>query len=403
MTNKVDFSEWNPDRLETDDEDLMRTIYAYFCNGGYPHRLQEAIDTTIQILDSGDNTYLEIEALIMELAGAADLWGGFNKDSGQQLNCYPVTHSEKFLTRRNLMENEERNETINELYGSVQDTHNYGKTYYYQQAKEIAAVTAIAMIRDGVPPVDIRICIDNWYGVEIPEHAMKILEAEAKSDEEEEQLTGKRRTDLSPSSLRDRCCRIRKAKRMCECGVSPDIIHSVYPELSEEEIDNICSSVDSDNTGTEVDNLTLRQLQEVVATPLKTTVERVAYLRGRWDKAKEVVQDLYCNHGGNSHPVYDFFQDSDIKYEDIIGWKMEAQQHLEQKAIEKRAKEIALRLLRAGMDPAATKASIKEWFCVDLSDSAFEYLVGQVEIEKNFSKIADAIEGRPGNVNPKNE
>lgn len=76
MTNKVDFSEWNPDRLETDDEDLMRTIYAYFCNGGYPHRLQEAIDTTIQILDSGDNTYLEIEALIMELAGAADLWGG---------------------------------------------------------------------------------------------------------------------------------------------------------------------------------------------------------------------------------------------------------------------------------------------------------------------------------------
>ena len=301
------------------------------------------------------------------------------------------------------MGNEERNETINELYGSVQDTHNYGKTYYYQQAKEIAAVTAIAMIRDGVPPVDIRICIDNWYGVEIPEHAMIILEAEAKSDEEEEQLTGKRRTDLSPSSLRDRCCRIRKAKRMCECGVSPDIIHSVYPELSEEEIDNICSSVDSDNTGTEVDNLTLRQLQEVVATPLKTTVERVAYLRGRWDKAKEVVQDLYCNHGGNSHPVYDFFQDSDIKYEDIIGWKMEAQQHLEQKAIEKRAKEIALRLLRAGMDPAATKASIKEWFCVDLSDSAFEYLVGQVEIEKNFSKIADAIEGRPGNVNPKNE
>ena len=114
------------------------------------------------------------------------------------------------------MGNEERNETINELYGSVQDTHNYGKTYYYQQAKEIAAVTAIAMIRDGVPPVDIRICIDNWYGVEIPEHAMKILAAEAKSDEEEEQLTGKRRTDLSPSSLHDRCCRIRKAKRMCE-------------------------------------------------------------------------------------------------------------------------------------------------------------------------------------------
>lgn len=132
-----------------------------------------------------------------------------------------------------------------------------------------------------------------------------------------------------------------------------------------------------------------------------TDNEKVAYLRGRRGKAKEVVQDLYCNHGGNSHPVYDFFQDSEIKYEDIISWKMEAEQYLEQKVVEKRAKETALRLLRAGMDPAATQASIKEWFCVDLSDSTFEYLVGQIEIEKNFSKIADAIEGRPGNVKSK--
>ena len=75
MTNKIDYGKWNPDRLETDDEDLMRTIYAYYCNAGYPKSLQDAIDTTIQILDSGDNTYLEIEALIMEMAGAADLWG----------------------------------------------------------------------------------------------------------------------------------------------------------------------------------------------------------------------------------------------------------------------------------------------------------------------------------------
>ena len=102
------------------------------------------------------------------------------------------------------MGNKERNETINELYGIVQDTHNYGKTYYYQQAKEIAAVTAIAMIRDGVPPVDIRICIDNWYGVEIPEHAMKILEAEAKSDEEEEQLPARgEQTSHHPVAIAD--------------------------------------------------------------------------------------------------------------------------------------------------------------------------------------------------------
>ena len=75
MTNKIDFSEWNPDRIETDGEDLMRTIYAYYCNAGYPHNLQEAINTTIKILSTMDNTYLEIESLIMELAGATDLWG----------------------------------------------------------------------------------------------------------------------------------------------------------------------------------------------------------------------------------------------------------------------------------------------------------------------------------------
>lgn len=75
MTNKIDFSEWNPDRIETDGEDLMRTIYAYYCNAGYPHNLQEAINTTIKILSTMDNTYPEIESLIMELAGAADLWG----------------------------------------------------------------------------------------------------------------------------------------------------------------------------------------------------------------------------------------------------------------------------------------------------------------------------------------
>ena len=75
MTNKVDFSEWNPDRLETDDEDLIRTIYAYFCNAGYPHRLQDGIDTTIKILSTMDNSYLEMVNMVMEMAGAVDMWG----------------------------------------------------------------------------------------------------------------------------------------------------------------------------------------------------------------------------------------------------------------------------------------------------------------------------------------
>ena len=75
MTNKIDYGEWNPDRIETDGEDLMRTIYVYFCNAGYPKSLQDAINTTIQILSTLDNSYLEIEGMVMKLAGATDLWG----------------------------------------------------------------------------------------------------------------------------------------------------------------------------------------------------------------------------------------------------------------------------------------------------------------------------------------
>ena len=75
MTNKVDFSEWNPDWIETDGEDLIRTIYAYYCSAGYPKSLQDAIDTAIKILSTMDNTYLEIEDMVMEMAGATDMWG----------------------------------------------------------------------------------------------------------------------------------------------------------------------------------------------------------------------------------------------------------------------------------------------------------------------------------------
>ena len=288
------------------------------------------------------------------------------------------------------MGNKERNETINELYGIVQDTHNYGKTYYYQQAKEIAAVTAIAMIRDGVPPVDIRICIDNWYGVEIPEHAMKILEAEAKSDEEEEQLTGKRRTDLSPSSRYSRCWDIRKVKRLHEYSVSPDVIHCTYPDLSEAEIENICSNVDDD--GTKIDDLTLRKLQETIKTPLKTTEERVAYLRGRSDKAREVIQNLYCNHGGNAHSIYDFFQDDTIGYEEIIGWKQEAADYLERKTTKLIARRTAVQILQDGQEPNIVKENIEKWFSVRFSDAQMTALRRQANLNKCMSEMTVVLD-----------
>lgn len=285
---------------------------------------------------------------------------------------------------------EEKVRTVDELYGSAQDTHNYGKTYYYQQAKETAAVTAIMMFRDGISPADIRTCIRDWYGVEISDHAMAILQAEAKSDEEDEALTDKRRTDLSPSGLHNRCCYIRKVKRMCECGVSPDTIHNVYPELSENEIKNICSDVD--DAGTKIDNLTLRRLQEATATPLKTTEERVAYLKGRSDKAREVIQDLYCNHGGNAHSIYDFFQDENIGYEEIIGWKQEAADYLERKATKRIARRTAVQILQDGQEPNEVIKNIEKWFSVHFSDDQIITLKRQANLNKCMSEMTVVLD-----------
>ena len=289
------------------------------------------------------------------------------------------------------MNNEEKAKIVDELYGSVKDTHNYDERYYRQQAKETAAVTAIAMIRDGVPAIDIRTCIRDWYGVEISDHAMAILQAEAGSDEEEEALTGKRRADLSPSGRHDRCWRVRKAKRTCECGVSPDIIHNIYPELSEDEISNICSGV-IDDTETKIDNLTLRRLQETVAAPPKTTVEQVAYLKGRSDKTREVIQNLYCNHGGNAHSIYDFFQDDVIKYEEIIGWKQEAADYMERHLASRIARRTAVQMLQEGQEPVEVRVNIEKWFSVRFSDTQIVTLRRQADLEKCMSEMSVVLD-----------
>mgnify|MGYP005853233579 FL=1 len=162
-----------------------------------------------------------------------------------------------------MSDNKEKTETIDELYGSVQDIHNYVEIYYYQQVKDIAAVTAIAMLRDNVPPADVKTCINDWYKVEISDHAMAYLKSEAADDEADEALTGNRRSILCPSVRRDRCHCARKAKRLCECGVSPDTIYYAFPELSEEEIGNICSSTNNSN-GTRVDDLTLVSIPNLI-------------------------------------------------------------------------------------------------------------------------------------------
>lgn len=75
MTNKIDYGEWNPDRIETDNEDLRRTIYAYYCNNGYPDDLQCNIDNAAHII-AADRAMDEhrIGDMLMTAAGAADIW-----------------------------------------------------------------------------------------------------------------------------------------------------------------------------------------------------------------------------------------------------------------------------------------------------------------------------------------
>lgn len=294
------------------------------------------------------------------------------------------------------MNNEEKVVTVDELCGSARNQRNYNERYYYQQAKETAAVTTIAMLRDNIPPVDIRICIKDWYGVEISDRAMAILQAEAKSDEEDEALTDKRRTDLSPSGLHNRCCYVRKVKCMCEYGMSPDIIHSIYPELSETEIDNICSSVD--NSGAKVDDLTLRKLHEMTTTPLKTTIERVAYLKGRSDKAREIIQDLYCNHGSNLHSIYDFFKDHEISYEEIIGWEQEAADYMERHLTSRIARRTAVQMLQDGVTPGEVHVNIEKWFSVRFSDAQMVTLRRQANLNKCMSEMTVELEEGKHNV-----
>ena len=280
---------------------------------------------------------------------------------------------------------------VNELYDSTRDPHNYNEKYYSQQVKEIAAVTAIAMLRDNVPPADVKTCINDWYRVEISDHAMAYLKTEAADDEADEALTCNRRSILCPSIRRDRCHCARKAKRLCECGVSPDTIYYAFPELSEEEISNICSSANNSN-GTRVDGLTLRKLQEATAAPLKTTGEHVAYLRGRSDKAREVIQDLYCNHGGNAHSIYDFFQDDVIKYEEIVGWKQEAADYMERHLASQLARHAAVQMLQDGQEPNRVKENIESWFSVHFSDTQIVTLRRQANLSKCMSEMTVVLD-----------
>lgn len=135
-----------------------------------------------------------------------------------------------------------------------------------------------------------------------------------------------------------------------------------------------------------VDDLTLKKLHEMTATPLKTTAERVAYLKGRSDKVREIIQDLYCNHDNNLHSIYDFFKDHEIGYEEIIDWEQEAADYMERKATKRLARHAAVQMLQDGQKPAEVCASIEKWFSVRFSDSQMVTLRRQANLNKCMSE-----------------
>lgn len=141
-----------------------------------------------------------------------------------------------------------------------------------------------------------------------------------------------------------------------------------------------------------VDELTLRKLHEMIATPLKTTVEQVAYLKGRSDKAREVIQDLYCNHGGNAHSIYDFFQDENIGDEEIIGWKQEAADCMERHLTNRLARRAAVQMLQDGVKPDEVRVNIEKWFSVRFSDAQMVTLRRQADLDRCMSEMTVVLD-----------
>ena len=75
MTNFLLYGRNDSDFISADNEDLKRTIYAYYCNKGYPDDLQCNIDNAAHII-AADRSMDEhrIGDMLMAAAGAADIW-----------------------------------------------------------------------------------------------------------------------------------------------------------------------------------------------------------------------------------------------------------------------------------------------------------------------------------------
>ena len=77
VIDSVDFGPGIPCTHDSDLNELMRTIYAYFCYKGYPADLQANIDKVIQIFSKGDCSPADIECLMMNALSTVDMWAFF--------------------------------------------------------------------------------------------------------------------------------------------------------------------------------------------------------------------------------------------------------------------------------------------------------------------------------------
>lgn len=77
VIDSVDFGPGIPCTRDSDLNELMRTIYTYFCYKGYPADLQANVDKVIQIFSKGDCSPADIECLMMNALSTVDMWAFF--------------------------------------------------------------------------------------------------------------------------------------------------------------------------------------------------------------------------------------------------------------------------------------------------------------------------------------
>ena len=89
---------------------------------------------------------------------------------------------------------------------------------------------------------------------------------------------------------------------------------------------------------------------------------------------------------------YDFFQDENIGYEEIIGWKQEAADYMERRLASQLARRTAVQMLQDGVTPGEVKENIEKWFSVHFSDDQIITLKQQANLNKCMSEMTVVLD-----------